>query len=95
MFYSQGNADAATAIGQILSVGAKGLRRDRARAYRYFTQAAAQGDADAMAQLGHMFAAARTLLPQWSHVAMGFCAARVRFTTVLFRGRGEGASTTE
>ena len=56
MFYSQGNADAATAIGQILSVGAKGLRRDRARAYRYFTQAAAQGDADAMAQLGHMFA---------------------------------------
>ena len=56
VFYSQGNADAATAIGQILSVGAKGLRRDRARAYRYFTQAAAQGDADAMAQLGHMFA---------------------------------------
>lgn len=51
-----GNADAATAIGRIFAVGAKGLRRDRKRAYRYFAQAAAQGDADAMSQLGHLFA---------------------------------------
>ena len=52
-----GNADAATAIGRIFAAGAKGLRRDRRRAYRYFTQAAAaRGDADAMSQLGHLFA---------------------------------------
>lgn len=51
-----GNTDAATAIGQLLNYGARGLRQDHRRAYRYFTQAAAAGDADAMSHLGHMHA---------------------------------------
>jgi SEL1 protein len=36
-----GNADAATAIGQLLNYGARGMTQDHRRAYRYFTQAAA------------------------------------------------------
>ena len=51
-----GNADAASAIGQLLNAGARGMTRDHARAYRYFTQAAAAGDVDAMSHLGHMHA---------------------------------------
>ena len=51
-----GNADAASAVGQLLNAGARGMTKDHARAYRYFTQAAAAGDVDAMSHLGHMHA---------------------------------------
>ena len=51
-----GDADAASAMGRLLTVGARGVAADHESAYKYFTQAAAAGDADAMARLGHMFA---------------------------------------
>ena len=51
-----GNADAASAVGRLLTFGARGVAADQKSAYKYFTQAAAAGDADAMARLGHMFA---------------------------------------
>ena len=51
-----GNADAASAVGALLHTGAKGVARDHRAAYRYFAQAAAAGDADAMSHLGHMHA---------------------------------------
>ena len=37
--------DAATAIGQLLNYGARGMAQDHRLAYRYFTQAAAAGGA--------------------------------------------------
>jgi SEL1 protein len=37
--------DAATAIGQLLNYGARGMAQDHRMAYRYFTQAAAAGGA--------------------------------------------------
>ena len=51
-----GNADAASAVGRLLTFGARGVEADQRSAYKYFAQAAAAGDADAMARLGHMFA---------------------------------------
>jgi SEL1 protein len=51
-----GNADAASAVGRLLTNGARGVPVDRLAAYKYFTQAAAAGDADAMSHLGHMWA---------------------------------------
>ena len=51
-----GNADAASAVGRLLTFGARGVQADQRSAYKYFAQAAAAGDADAMARLGHMFA---------------------------------------
>ena len=51
-----GNADAASAVGRLLNAGARGVKADRKAAYKYFTQAAAAGDADALAHLGHMWA---------------------------------------
>jgi SEL1 protein len=51
-----GNADAASAVGRLLTFGSRGVKQDARTAYKYFTQAAAAGDADAMAHLGHMFA---------------------------------------
>ena len=51
-----GNADAASAVGRLLNAGARGVKADRKSAYKYFTQAAAAGDADALAHLGHMWA---------------------------------------
>jgi len=51
-----GGADAASAFGRLLTNGARGVPVDRLAAYKYFTQAAAAGDADAMSHLGHMWA---------------------------------------
>ena len=51
-----GTADAASAVGRLLTFGARGVEADQRSAYKYFAQAAAAGDADAMARLGHMFA---------------------------------------
>lgn len=51
-----GNAMAQTAIGQLLNFGGHGVERDHAKALQYLTRAAAQGDADAAAHLGHMYA---------------------------------------
>jgi len=51
-----GNANAAAAVGRLLHHGAKGMTRDHKAAFRYFAQAAAAGDADATAHLGHMHA---------------------------------------
>ena len=51
-----GNPDAANAIGQLLTWGAKGLPQDYEKAFHYFKLAAEQGNAEAVAQLGHMYA---------------------------------------
>ncbi|KAK9818102.1 hypothetical protein WJX72_007209 [[Myrmecia] bisecta] len=52
-FADLGNIDAQRMAGQIFS---HGDMRDHEQALRYFRQAAASGDADAMAHLGHMYA---------------------------------------
>ncbi len=41
-------------LGQLHFYGAKGVSRDEALAAQYFQKAAAQGDAGAMTNLGHM-----------------------------------------
>ena len=51
-----GNVEAQTVVGQFFNVGGAGLHRDPAQALHYFKKAAKQGDADALAHLGHMYA---------------------------------------
>jgi len=51
-----GNADAQTAIGQLFNAGSRGMDQDFKQALHYFTQAAASGDVDATAHLGHLYA---------------------------------------
>ncbi|KAI3429526.1 hypothetical protein D9Q98_005614 [Chlorella vulgaris] len=55
-FADFGNADAARAVAHMLSHGAA---RDYGQAVRYLQQAAAAGDPDAMAHLGHIYANGR------------------------------------
>jgi hypothetical protein len=55
LFYLS-NSTCTTTKGQLLNYGARGMAQDHRAAYRYFTQAAAAGDADAMSHLGHMHA---------------------------------------
>mmetsp|Transcript_16053 Transcript_16053/g.40851 ORF Transcript_16053/g.40851 Transcript_16053/m.40851 type:complete len:748 (+) Transcript_16053:59-2302(+) len=51
-----GNSDAQTAMGQLFNFGMRGIEQDHSRALHYFQRAAAQGDNDALAHLGHMYA---------------------------------------
>ena len=51
-----GNVDAQTAIGQLFNLGSRGIEQDFSQAFRYFTAAAAAGDMDATAHLGHLYA---------------------------------------
>lgn len=51
-----GNMDAASAVGQVLNYGTHGVAKDHAAASHYLRRAAAAGDGDAAAHLGHMAA---------------------------------------
>lgn len=51
-----GNVDAQTAIGQLFNLGSRGIQQDFTQAFHYFTVAAAAGDMDATAHLGHLYA---------------------------------------
>lgn len=55
----RGNADAQSAVGQVLNYGTHGVARDHSAAVKYLTAASDAGDADAAAHLGHMYASGR------------------------------------
>ena len=80
-FADFGNADAARAVAHLLSHGEV---RDYGGAVRYLQQAAAAGDPDAMAHLGHMHANGLAVKPDnasawrwfWRAAEKGECAGR-------------------
>ncbi|KAG1672527.1 hypothetical protein FOA52_002836 [Chlamydomonas sp. UWO 241] len=52
----KGNVDAQAAVGQVLNYGSHGVDRDHSAALHYLQKAAAAGDIEATAHLGHMHA---------------------------------------
>jgi SEL1 protein len=53
----RGNIDAQTAVGTLLNLGTHGVSRDHSAAAHYLARAAAAGNDEAMAHLGHMHGA--------------------------------------
>jgi len=53
----RGNIDAQTAVGTLLNFGLHGVNRDHVAAAHYLQRAAAAGNAEAQAHLGHMYGA--------------------------------------
>lgn len=51
----RGNIDAQTAVGTLLNLGTHGVNRDHVAAAHYLQRAAAAGNDEAMARLGHMY----------------------------------------
>lgn len=55
----RGSVEAQTAVGTLLNVGTHGVVRDHEAAAHYLQRAAASGNAEAMAHLGHMYGSGR------------------------------------
>lgn len=73
----RGNVEAQTAVGTLLNIGTHGVVRDHEAAAHYLQRAAAAGNAEAMAHLGHMYGSGLGV-PLVRTAGRGVVVARVR-----------------
>eukprot|EP00879_Flechtneria_rotunda_P018269 GHRR01019166.1.p1 GENE.GHRR01019166.1~~GHRR01019166.1.p1 ORF type:complete len:833 (+),score=340.80 GHRR01019166.1:350-2848(+) len=84
----RGNTDAQTAVGTLLNIGTHGVNRDHVAAAHYLARAAAAGNDDAMAHLGHMYGAGLGVPQDYAKALKYFQEAATRQNSLGLYGLG-------